>query len=296
MRVVDEARDRQVDLARKVCRHIEANLETPLTLTALGAVLHCNPHHLQRTFKRVTGITPRQYADARRLDKLKTGLKTRRTVTMAMFEAGYGSSSRLYERAASQLGMTPGIYRRGGRDVRIRFTIVDSPLGRLLMAGTERGICAVCIDDEDAVLQEALRAEFPAATIARDDAALSPWVADLLAHLGGQRPHVQLPLDVQATAFQWRVWQELCKIPYGSTRSYTEIATALGQPTAARAVARACATNPVALIVPCHRVVRGNGDLAGYRWGIGRKRTLLEAEQATDTRNPIGESPTGVEP
>ncbi len=269
----------QVELVRRVCRHIEAHLETTLTLAALGDELRLSPAHLQRTFKRVTGVTPRQYADACRLNRLKSGLKTQRTVTMAMFEAGYGSSSRLYERAAGQLGMTPATYRRGGRGVRIGYTIVDSPLGRLLLAATERGVCAVCLDDDDAFLQEVLREEFPEADIAHDDAALRPWVTELLAHLEGQRPHLQLPLDVQATAFQWRVWQELCKIPAGSTRTYTEVAAALGQPTAARAVARACATNPVALIVPCHRVIREDGDLAGYRWGLERKRQLLDAEK-----------------
>jgi AraC family transcriptional regulator of adaptative response/methylated-DNA-[protein]-cysteine methyltransferase len=275
-----------VEVVRRVCRHIEANLENQLTLAALGGELRLSPAHLQRTFKRVTGISPRQYADACRLNRLKTGLKNRRTVTMAMFEAGYGSSSRLYERAASQLGMTPATYQRGGRGVRVRFTIVDSPLGRLLLAATERGICAVCIDDDDAFLQETLREEFPAAEVARDDDGLRPWVTGLLAHLGGEQPHVQLPLDVRATAFQWRVWQELCKIPAGSTRTYTEVAEALGQPTAARAVARACATNPVALIVPCHRVIREDGDLAGYRWGIGRKRALLEEERRKHNDEP----------
>src|SRR5207237_899160 len=161
MSVADEGRcQKPVEVARRVCRHIESRLEEPLTLAALGAELRLSPAHLQRTFKRVMGITPRQYADACRLNRLKTGLKNRRTVVMAMFEAGYGSSSRLYERAASQLGMTPATYRRGGRGMRVRYTIVDSPLGRLLLAATARGVCAVCLDDDDAVLQAALRGEF----------------------------------------------------------------------------------------------------------------------------------------
>jgi AraC family transcriptional regulator of adaptative response/methylated-DNA-[protein]-cysteine methyltransferase len=268
-----------VERVRRVCRHIEANLEEPLTLSALGAAAGLSPAHLQRVFKKVTGITPRQYADACRLGKLKTRLKQQRTVTMAMYEAGYGSSSRLYERAGRQLGMTPATYQRGGKHVAVCYTIVDCPLGRLLMAGTERGICALSLADQDAILEEFLTGEFPAAEIRRDDVALASWVAEVVRHLEGAAPHLDLPLDVQATAFQWRVWQELCKIPYGGTRTYREIAAAIGRPSAVRAVARACATNPVSIVVPCHRVVREDGDLAGYRWGIERKRALLEQEK-----------------
>ena len=275
------ARDPQVKLVQSACRYLEANLETPVTLTDLGRHVGVSPHHFQRTFKRLTGITPRQYADACRLGRLKSRLKERKTVTMAMFEAGYGSSSRLYERASSQLGMTPATYRRGGRDMCIRYTLVDCPLGRLLLAATERGICAVCLGDQDAELEQALRGEYPAAEVARDDAALGPWVGELLDHLRGERPHLDLPLDVQATAFQGRVWQALREIPYGSTRTYTEIAAAVGHPTAVRAVANACAANPVAVVVPCHRVIREDGGLGGYRWGLGRKETLLAQEQAT---------------
>jgi AraC family transcriptional regulator of adaptative response/methylated-DNA-[protein]-cysteine methyltransferase len=274
-------RDEHLQLVRSACRFVEANLESPLTLAALGHHLGMSAPHLQRIFKRVTGITPRQYIDACRLGRLKTRLKTRRTVTMALFEAGYGSTSRLYERAAAQLGMTPATYQRGGRDMQICYTIVACPLGRLLLAGTEQGICAVYLGDRERDLEAALRLEYPAAEISCGDANLRPWVNEVLNHLSGRQPHLDLPLDVQATAFQWRVWQELQTIPYGSTRTYSEIARALGQPTAARAVARACATNPVSVVIPCHRVVREDGDLGGYRWGLGRKKELLAREQLT---------------
>ena len=268
-----------VDLVRDVCRYIEANLEGSLTLAALGRQAGLSPHHLQRTFKRILGITPRQYADACRLDLLKARLKDRRTVTMALYEAGYGSSSRLYERASSHLGMTPATYQRGGRAVHIRYTLADCPLGRLLLAATERGVCALYLGDGDAPLESALAKEYPAARVERDDGGLTPWLGELLEHLRGRRPHLDLPLDVQATAFQCRVWEELRRIPYGSTRTYREIAERLGQPTAARAVARACATNPVSVVIPCHRVVRGDGGLGGYRWGLRRKQQLLDRER-----------------
>jgi AraC family transcriptional regulator of adaptative response/methylated-DNA-[protein]-cysteine methyltransferase len=271
--------DPKVHLVRQACRLLEANGEEPLSLTALGRRLSLSPAYLQRTFKHITGITPRQYAEACRLGRLKARLRDRRTVTMALYEAGYGSSSRLYERAAEQLGMTPGTYRRGGRGMCIGYTVADSPLGRLLLAATERGVCAVCLGEEDGPLEAALAQEYPAAEVRRDDAALGPWLGQLLEHLRGRRPHLGLPVDVQATAFQWRVWQELLKIPYGSTRTYSEIARAVGQPTAVRAVARACATNPVAVVIPCHRVVREDGGLAGYRWGVERKQKLLAQEE-----------------
>jgi AraC family transcriptional regulator of adaptative response/methylated-DNA-[protein]-cysteine methyltransferase len=268
-----------IERVHRLCRHIEKNLEEPLTLAALGAEAGLSPAHLQRVFKKVTGITPRQYADACRLGRLKARLRKQGTVSMAMYEAGYGSSSRLYERADRQLGMTPATYQRGGERMLLSYTIVDCPLGRLLMAGTDRGIAAVSLGDADAPLEAFLRDEYPAAELLRDEAALAEWVTAVVRHLEGKAPHVQLPLDVQATAFQWRVWQELCKIPYGTTRTYRAIAEAIGRPSAVRAVARACATNPVSIVVPCHRVVREDGDLAGYRWGIERKRELLAQER-----------------
>jgi AraC family transcriptional regulator of adaptative response/methylated-DNA-[protein]-cysteine methyltransferase len=271
--------DPQVRMVRRVCRHIELHLEKVLTLSDLGKAMHVSPAHLQRVFKRVTGISPRQYADAHRLGRLKERLRTRETVTSAMYEAGYGSSRGLYERASTHLGMTPNTYRRGGEGMSLCFTLSDCPLGRLLLAATERGVSAVYLGDRDKDLETALKREYPAAAIRRDDMVLRDWLESLLEHLEGEEPHLDLPLDVQATAFQWRVWQELQRIPYGSTRSYRQIAVALGQPTAARAVARACATNPVSVVIPCHRVVREDGDLGGYRWGLARKRALLDQEK-----------------
>jgi AraC family transcriptional regulator of adaptative response/methylated-DNA-[protein]-cysteine methyltransferase len=271
--------DDQVDLVEAACRYIEAHLEEPLTLDVLATHVGRSAGHFQRTFKRVTGVSPRQYADACRLGRLKARLKDRRTVTMAMYEAGYGSSSRLYERAAAQLGMTPSTYQRGGRGMRLRYTFADCPLGRLLLAATDRGVSAVYLGDSDRALEKELRREYPEAERTRDDAALGAWLHALLEHLEGREPHLDLPLDVQATAFQRRVWQELQAIPYGSTRTYGEIARRLGQPKATRAVARACASNPVAVVVPCHRVVREDGTLGGYRWGLQRKKKILAREQ-----------------
>ncbi len=275
----------QAALIARVCRYIEANvngLESPVTLERLGAQAGVSPHHLQRTFKGVMGITPRQYAEACRLGGLKLGLKGGKDVTSALYEAGYGSSSRLYERAPSELGMTPATYRWGGRGMRIAYTIVDSSLGRLLVAATERGVCAVSLGDSDADLEAFLRAEYPNAEIQRDrrpQGGLSDWVGRILSHLEGERPSLDLPVDLQATAFQWRVWKELRAIPYGATRSYSQVARAIGRPTAIRAVARAVATNPVAVVIPCHRVVHQDGSLSGYRWGPERKRVLLEKER-----------------
>jgi AraC family transcriptional regulator of adaptative response/methylated-DNA-[protein]-cysteine methyltransferase len=271
--------DIHVATIQALCRYIETHLEEALTLDALAARARLSPFHLQRTFKRITGITPRQYADACRLGRLKERLKESDNVTTAMYEAGYGSSSRLYERSDSQLGMTPGDYRKGAPAAVIGYTIVNCPLGLLMLAGTDRGVCALYLGDAEKDLEESLRSEFPRAKLQRDDDGLQAWVAPILEHLAGERPHLDLPLDVQATAFQWRVWQELRKIPYGSTRTYSEVAVALGQPTAARAVARACATNPVSVVIPCHRVVREGGGLGGYRWGLGRKQALLDHEK-----------------
>ncbi len=275
----DAAPDPRVALVQQACRYIEENLNTPAHLTAIAAHLGQRPHVVRRAFARLLGITPRQYLDACRMDHVKARLRARDAVAHALYEAGYGSSSRLYERAPVRLGMTPATYRRGGRGMRIRYAIVTSPLGRLLVGATERGLCAVSLGDSDVRLTAALRAEYPEADLRRDEDGLGPWAAALVKFLHGGRPHVALPLDIQATAFQQKVWNALRAIPYGDTRSYGEIARAIGRPTAVRAVARACAANPVALVIPCHRVVREDGGLGGYRWGIERKQALLDRER-----------------
>jgi AraC family transcriptional regulator of adaptative response/methylated-DNA-[protein]-cysteine methyltransferase len=274
--------DVHVQLVEQVCRLIENHLDEPLTLADLGTAVDLSPAHLQRIFKRVTGISPRQYQAARRLDHFKNCLREDSTVTTAVYEAGYGSASRVYESAADRLGMTPGMYRQGGKATTIRYTLTDCTLGRLLLAGTDRGVCAVYFGDADEPLEAELAREFPAAKRSHDHAGLAGWAERVAQLLEGEPTSVDLPLDVRATAFQWRVWEELRHIPRGQTRTYREVAEAIGQPTAARAVARACATNPVSVVIPCHRVVRGDGGLGGYRWGLARKKKLLENEQPTD--------------
>jgi len=285
------------ELVERACRAIKTSMdetgEGRISLDALGAAVGASPHHLQRTFKRVMGITPREYADARRLGDLKARLKEGKDVTTALYDAGYGSSSRLYERSSTQLGMTPGTYRRGGRGMSIHYAIVDCPLGRLLVAATKRGVSAVSLGDTDAPLEAELRQEYPHAAIERErvgsngkngPTGLARAVSAIVAHLEGSHPRLDLPVDLVATAFQRRVWQELRDIPYGSTRSYREVAGAIGRPKAVRAVARACATNPACIVIPCHRVVRTDGGLGGYRWGIGRKRELIEKESRRGSR------------
>lgn len=270
----------QAALVRAVCRYIEQHLEKGVTLAAIARAFRRSPFHLQKTFKAALGITPRQYADSRRLQLLKHGLRSGHNVTRAMNDAGYSSSSRLYERTASQLGMTPDKYRRGAIAASIRYTLADSPLGRMLIAATDKGICSIQFADNDEDLLRGLTHEFPFATRRQDDAAMKEWTVALLQQMNGYSPAQSLPLDIRATAFQRRVWSCLQKIPYGSTRSYQEIAKKTGNAKASRAVARACATNPVAVAIPCHRVVRQNGDMGGYRWGVERKQALLGLEQA----------------
>jgi AraC family transcriptional regulator of adaptative response/methylated-DNA-[protein]-cysteine methyltransferase len=269
----------QTEMVKAVCRYIEQHLDEPVTLARLGSAFRQSPFHLQRTFKAVLGISPRAYADSCRVNQLKRNLRAGHSVTRAMYDAGYSSSSRLYERTASQLGMTPDKYRRGAIAAPIRYTFADSPLGRMLIAATDKGICAIQFADSDEELEYGLKHEFPFAARRRDDSAMQAWKKDLLRQMQGQKLHATLPLDIQATAFQRRVWSCLQAIPFGSTRSYREVAKSIGQPTAARAVARACATNPVAVAIPCHRVVREDGDMGGYRWGMERKKVLLEMER-----------------
>ena len=286
-------RDTRTQAVARVCAAIDSHLQTGagaaagttpedfrLTLKSLSSGAGMGPYQLERAFRSVMGISPRQYADARRMHRLKSKLKKGDDVTTALYDAGFGSSSRLYERAPSHLGMTPATYRQGGAGMKIRYTIAASPLGRLLVGATERGISAVYLGQGDAPLEAALHEEYPRAEITRDRNGMDKWLGQILDHLRGHEPNLDLPTDLQATAFQRRVWQELRRIPYGSTRTYSQVARAIGQPTAVRAVARACATNPVSVVVPCHRVVREDGNLAGYRWGVERKRELLAHEAA----------------
>jgi AraC family transcriptional regulator of adaptative response/methylated-DNA-[protein]-cysteine methyltransferase len=273
------AADPRAAMVREACRLLAEDRGEPWRLADLARALAVSPRHLLRTFKGALGVTPRQYADARRLAAFKGRLKKGDSVTGALYDVGFGSSSRLYEDVQGRLGMTPATYRRGGRGMAIGYTVTRSPLGALLVAATARGVAAVSLGDSEAALEAALRAEYPQAEVRRDDAGLQRWVALVLEHVAGTAPRADLPLDVQATAFQHRVWQELRAIPRGQTRSYAEIARRIGAPRAARAVARACASNRVALLVPCHRVVATGGGLGGYRWGVDRKKALLEAER-----------------
>src|SRR5579871_2184697 len=268
----------QSDGVKAICRFIEQHLDEPVTLVRLGKEFHQSPFHLQRRFKAALGITPREYADPCRMRLLKRNLQAGDSVTRAMYDAGYGSSSRLYEKTAAQLGMTPDKYRRGAIAAAIRYACVESPLGEMLIAATDRGICSIKFGRSENELLEGLRREFPFATRKEDAGGLHVWADSLLEHLRGKEADSALPLDIRATAFQRRVWTYLQSIPFGKTKSYSEVAKAIGKPKACRAVARACATNPVAVAIPCHRVVREDGDLGGYRWGIQRKKALLQIE------------------
>jgi AraC family transcriptional regulator of adaptative response/methylated-DNA-[protein]-cysteine methyltransferase len=296
-------RDPRTAVVSTVCREIEAQIdadgrkcangdtnEARMTLDTLSSAAGMSAHQLERAFRGVMGISPRQYADARRMRRLKSRLRKGDDVTTALYDAGFGSSSRLYERAPAQLGMTPATYRQGGAGMKIHYTIAASPLGRLLVGATDRGISALYLGKDDGPLESSLREEYPRAEIQRDRNGLEGWVGKILEHLRGREPNLDLPTDVQATAFQRRVWEELRKIPYGTTKTYSQVARAIGKPKAIRAVARACATNPVSVVVPCHRVVRQDGNLAGYRWGLERKQALLEHESAAKEANQKGGS------
>lgn len=269
----------QADLVRRVCCEIEGHPEGALSLRDLAERTGLSAAHLQRTFRRAMGITPRQYADALRVARLKSELRKGKDVTTAMHEVYYGSASRLYEKSDAQLGMTPATYLRGGRGMNISYTIAPCSLGRVLVAATARGISAVYLGERDSDLAAALRKEYPHAEIRSGSGEHSKWVRAIVRHLAGSNPRLDLPTDVVATAFQRRVWEALRAIPLGATRTYSEVARSIGQPSAIRAVARACATNPASIVVPCHRVVRTDGTLGGYRWGLQRKRALLDQER-----------------
>ena len=254
----------QMDVVREAVHYIDQNWEATPTLDDLSQHVSVSPYHLQRVFKKVMGITPKQYSEARRVHALKEKLRECSNVTDAMYDVGYGSSSRLYESAPGKLGMTPATYQKGGEGMEIRYSIVMIPLGVMLVASTERGIASICIDDDADELERCLFEEYPAATFTHDRAEYCNWVVDIIAALNGWRPHLELPLDVRATAFRWRVWTELMKIPYGETKTYGEIAAAIGQPHAAQAVAKACSENPLSIVIPCHRAGRQDGTATSY--------------------------------
>jgi AraC family transcriptional regulator, regulatory protein of adaptative response / methylated-DNA-[protein]-cysteine methyltransferase len=273
--------DTHLALAERVRDYIDRHVDEPLPLERLAREAGVSAAHLQRTFTRIVGLSPKQYQEQRRVGALKSALRDGRTVSSATYEAGFASGRRVYEAADDALGMTPGAYRRRGVGVTIHHTVVRTSLGLLLVAVTERGICSVALGDDEAVLVASLRAEYPAAELARATDADDRLVDTVVAHVEGRARASDVPLDVKATAFQWQVWRALQRIPEGATRTYQEIARELGQPSAARAVARACASNRVAILIPCHRVVRGDGGLGGYRWGVARKAALLAREGAT---------------
>jgi AraC family transcriptional regulator, regulatory protein of adaptative response / methylated-DNA-[protein]-cysteine methyltransferase len=263
----------------KVARFLDHATEEVPKLEQMAELVKMSPFHLQRSFKHALGISPREYAELRRFLRFRTRLQKGDDVTTAMYEAGFQSPSRLYERSTSALGMTPSVYKAGGAGMKIAFTIADTTLGQVLVAQTDKGICAVRIGDSDKALEAELRAEFANAEISRSSEKLSRAVKQVVNAAEGHGISADIPLDIRHTAFQGKVWQALRNIPPGETRSYAEVAKAVGDPKAVRAVARACATNPVALVIPCHRVVRSDGELSGYRWGADRKKKLLENEK-----------------
>jgi AraC family transcriptional regulator, regulatory protein of adaptative response / methylated-DNA-[protein]-cysteine methyltransferase len=280
------APDRTREKVLAACRYIESQPDRIPTLSELGEQVGMSPSHLQRIFKQVIGLTPFQYGNTRRVERFKHHLHQGEEITNALYEVGYGSSSRLYEKAPEQLGMTPAVYKRQGRGEVIRYAVVPSPLGFLLVAATDRGLCSVRLGETSAVLEDELQNEFRHALIQSGDRELQTWTQAIVDYLSGNQPLPELPYDVKATVFQRQVWEALRVIPVGTTMSYGEVAQSIGQPTSVRAVARACATNPVALVVPCHRVVPKLGGIGGYRWGIVRKQALLNLEKqyAKETR------------
>jgi AraC family transcriptional regulator of adaptative response/methylated-DNA-[protein]-cysteine methyltransferase len=266
-----------------LCRYIREHVGESLTLERLGARTHWSPYHLQRRFKAVLGVTPKEFVEACRLDALKRGLRGGASVTGAIYAAGFGSASRVYERAATHLGMTPRQFSAGAAGIELSYAYSETPLGPLLMGASDRGLCFVEFGDGEAQLLARLRAEFPGAAIGkmspREDVPFALWMRALSDYLAGDAVGLDLPLDLRGTAFQMKVWNYLRKIPRGEVRSYGEVARAIRRPRAARAVAAACAANRVALLVPCHRVIRGDGGLGGYRWGLERKRQLIDRER-----------------
>jgi AraC family transcriptional regulator, regulatory protein of adaptative response / methylated-DNA-[protein]-cysteine methyltransferase len=269
-----------VVLVQRAAAQLAESGEETVRLGPLAKNLGTTQATLRRAFLQLTGLKPRELAEALRFKKFKAMLRGGKSIADALYETGYGSSSRVYERSDAQLGMTPATYQKGGKGMKIGYTIAKSPLGKVLVGATERGISAVYLGDAESTMVAALREEYPRAEIAPAKEPFDRWVREIVARTEGKRPRLELPLDLQATAFQRKVWQELQRIPRGRTRTYSQVARSLGKPKAVRAVARACAMNPVSVVVPCHRVIREDGMLAGYRWGLPRKERLLAQERA----------------
>jgi len=271
-----ETANPQTEIVIRACEILEA--EEQITLEDLSAELNLSAAHLQKIFKEIIGVSPKKFAELKRLEKFKNEIKKGNEVTDAMYEAGFNSSSRLYENVAEKLGMTPKTYAKKGKNMKIDYTITNCDLGKLLVARTEKGVCAVTFGDDENALTENLFSEYEQAKITENDTNLKDYVKAILANLEGADKTLDLPLDLQATAFQMRVWEILRKIPYGETVSYSDVAAQIGNKNSVRAVATACASNRVALVIPCHRVIGKSGDLSGYRWGIERKAKLLQKE------------------
>ncbi|PMS37808.1 bifunctional DNA-binding transcriptional regulator/O6-methylguanine-DNA methyltransferase Ada [Trinickia symbiotica] len=289
---------RELAMVERACAALDADPQGRMTLAQLSDAVHVSPFHLQRIFTRVVGVSPRQYQAARRGAALRDALQRGDGVTRAALDAGFNSPSRLYENVASELGMAPSAYRKKGAGLTVRYASSPTPLGHVLVAATDKGICRIAFGDELGILVDDLRATLANAQLIEDRAHIAPFISQIDAYLNGRRETFDLPLDVGATAFRQRVWDALRNIPYGETRSYTEIAEALGTPRAVRAVASACASNPIAIAIPCHRVVQKGGALAGYRWGLARKAALLDAEArrtAIASGARAGDSDAGVE-
>jgi AraC family transcriptional regulator of adaptative response/methylated-DNA-[protein]-cysteine methyltransferase len=279
---------------QEVCRYIERHSDDSLTLDELASQAAMSRFHFARSFKAVVGVTPKQYLAETRMKRLKAGLQAAKPIDAAVYDAGYGSASRVYEQASTRLGMTPAQYRAAGAGHSISYATLETPVGLMMIGATDRGVCFVQFGESAEELLDALRREYAKAGIEPMRTPYHPefrrWVDALSEHLAGQQPHLEMPLDIRATAFQMRVWRYLQSIPYGSVASYGEVAAEIGAPRAARAVARACASNVVALVIPCHRVIRGSGELGGYRWGLARKRVLIDRERRQKTAEAASES------
>ena len=271
-------RDPAVEKVLAACEILDSG-QDGVSLEALAAEVGTSPSHLQRTFKAIIGVSPRKYSEIKRMERFRAELRAGSDVAAAVYDAGFGSSSRVYEKAASGMGMTPASYKKGGRGMEIGYTIVECELGRMLVARTVKGICKVSFGDGDEDLIADLHAEYPNARIEEDSGGLKDSADAIVRHIAGDPRKLELPVDVQATAFQMRVWELLRQIPYGETITYSELAERMGDKNKVRAVAQACGRNRVAVVIPCHRVVGKSGRLTGYRWGTERKERLLSKER-----------------